>query len=262
MKRRLAVMLGCCAAACSVEPRQVRLELLTRSSCGWSTQSYDTSCVSSLDVRLLKSDGSVLRSRCTSITGRFSSLAALVGNADVLPLVEDLHPRDNVVIELRAYHSRDKTPCVEPTPDELMLWGRSEPVDLTDDALTVVNVVLECRPECDCAALDADPTRCPATLTPGVCAPPLEVSCAKACVDSSDCYGARLVCIDEACTPEARKLCAVCTSGADCDSGLCVENSVRAEKLCVDRCPPTDSAAACPDLMSCKRVGDELVLIP
>ena len=258
----LLVGLGLGLASCEPPPREVRRELLTRSSCGWSTQEYDTSCVAALDVRLVDSEGTLLRSHCTAVGGQYASLASLVGTRELVRVLEDVTPRGDVAVELRAYHSRDKTPCVSHTDDELMLWGRSELFDLNDAKTTVVNVILECRPECDCAALDADATRCPAALVRGACAPPLEVPCGKSCRNDDECYAGRLPCLDGRCAPQPGDLCASCEGATACQSGLCVENTARGERFCADVCPEPEQARACSETMSCKRLGDALVLVP
>ena len=64
-------------------------------------------------------------------------------------------------LELRAYHAINKEPCVDQVFDELMLWGSSKQIDLTDLALQEVTVNYECRPSCNCSELDTDPSNCP-----------------------------------------------------------------------------------------------------
>lgn len=251
-KRRMALVLLLCGA-CEPPSRAVRIELVVRGSCGRSTQTYDISCVSSLELSLVDAHGQVLASQCTSVPGQYGAIHDLVTARELLPVLENVESHDGAHLEFRAYHAFDKPPCEDLVEADLMLWGSSAPLNLTNESLQTVTVELECRPTCDCELFDREPAMCPPALVPGVCTP-LEVQlCQRECDNAGDCYGGLLACVDGRCTSSVGGVCAPCSSGADCDSGRCIRNLNTSEQFCAQRCPPSDSATVCPTRMSCRR---------
>ena len=248
---------------CIEGPRQVRMDLIVRGSCGRSTLSYDTSCVASLLARVRDAGGEVLDERCTAVAGQFSNINDLVTSTTILELLEtDDHKQ--VYVEFNAYHAFDKSPCSNLSDNDLMLWGSTDLVDLNSSKVKVVTVELECRPECDCEAFDESPAQCPASLPAGACTPLATLNCRRSCQSNLACYEGLLTCSNNECAPLPRGLCALCGGPDDCDSGLCVENTVKGdnERFCAPRCPPLQSSTPCPPLMSCKRLGGDFVLVP
>jgi hypothetical protein len=234
--------------------------LIARGSCGWSPRNYDVTCLGGLELRVVADGtGQTLSEHCTSVAGRFTTLNDLVVPSLSLELLEDLHTEGTARIEVRGYHALDKAGCGNPSESDLLLWGSSDLVDLHDSHLRVITVQIECRPDCDCAAIGGDPQKCPAALSPGVCAGPKEVLCRKLCADDDDCYAGRLSCTASLCTPETGGLCAECASSLECTSGWCAQNTYTNESFCSARCPPEDNAAPCPTYMSCKRLGTTFV---
>ncbi len=245
----------------------VRLELLVRGSCPPSTASYDISCVQALSVGLVGADGRRFRSACTVLAGKYPSLVDLIASDDVVTVLERIRARHNVRLELRAYKGSDGEPCSDLNDQDLMFWGASDVVDLSDEALTEVVVSIECRPDCDCADL-ADPVRCPADLPMGACARAANLTCRRSC-DPADgaCYGGAAECTTNVCdgNPGATccgnppdGLCMPCSTSADCASDMCIENTQTNERFCSEACPPLPWSYPCPLHMSCKRIASPL----
>lgn len=254
---RWLLLVACACAGCGgEEARNLRLELLVRGSCMPSTH-YDLSCVHAIEVGLV-AGGQQHRRQCTVVTGRFSTMQELVANRDFVPLLQEVRARPDARLDVRGYAAIDKSPCVDTTDADLVFWGTSAAVDLSDEALTTVTVELECRPECDCAAMVEGEAGCPHELTPGVCAPPSNRPCRRQCDIAEDCYDGLIQCGgDGICAPESGETCAVCASSDECDSGLCVHNTDEPnEWFCAPACPALPNVDPCPPRMSCKRLGN------
>lgn len=274
MPRLVGLLLLLLMACGDAEPRKVRLELVLRGSCPRSTKTYDLTCARSLVIAVVGVNGQRFKSQCTDLNGRFDSLQALIASTDVLAVLEEVKARDAVQIELRAYHggALQKAPCTELADNDLLLWGISPPIDLTNPDLTQVLVNLECRPECDCLAFDQAPERCPLELPMGICAPPENLACRKLCDSNSSCWDGLLTCEvgtctigsdDKCCTPEASGVCSPCDANGQCDSNICVHNlddlddpKDPDEWFCAEPCPPLPNVSPCPSRMSCKRLGN------
>ena len=265
MRRALPFVLA--VAACNSDsPRPVRLELILRGSCPLSTHSYDISCVRSLVVSTIGEEGELDREQCTAISEPFANMQALVASHQVVEVLAGARARSGMRVELRAYHAVDKAPCTALDDADLLFWGASAVVDLTDTALEVLPVELECRPECDCADFDTAAARCPLAMPAGICAPPATLACRKPCELANDCYGGLLACepgacsggaSSDCCTAEARQTCSPCGSDADCDSGVCVHNTGAPDEWsCAEVCPPLPGVTPCPPSMSCKRLDN------
>ncbi|MEZ4271511.1 MAG: hypothetical protein R3C68_08790 [Myxococcota bacterium] len=275
----LALMLSACT---DHTLRQVRLDLILRGSCPSSTIAYDATCIASIEVQLLDANKTLLASRCTPTPNRFNNMDELADGDEMLPVLENIEPQSGVTLAFRAYQSLDRPPCTEPTEDELMLWGTSEPFDMRDATLQVVTVSLECRPGCDCAAFDDKPQQCPRVLQPGVCTPLAVRLCRRACNTPNTCYQGLLPCKNDTCSPdesgscsicqdssdcmcvpEPAQTCAECNTSADCEGERrCVRNIGRGEQFCADRCPPMGGSDPCPTLMSCKQLGTDFEPLP
>lgn len=266
---RLPFVLPLLVVACSGDQgeRTIRLELLPQPSCGVSTRNYDSSCVKSLQVRIVDSGGAVLESQCTELTEPLGSIHDYVSLRDVFPVLDGVEIRSGVRVEWRGYHAVGVDACVDLSDTQLMFWGRSEPVDLASVSKTntpdVIELPFECRPSCDCGAIDEAPESCPVILEPGICAPLKNFRCRRSCSDGKACQGS-LTCDAELelCLPEDSALCAECDGSEDCDSGICVENSSNGESFCSQECPTTDSAAVCPAPTSCHAPGSVFTLVP
>lgn len=240
--------------ACTGErTRDVRVDVSLAASCGFAAQNYDISCVSSIEVRAVGQNGALLAEECTAVTGAYGDLGDLV-SASPRSLLDDLPVEEAVVVELRGY-STSKA-CEGLAESALIFWGESALVDLRDLAVTSVTVDLECRPECSCA--EVGDLGCEVPLQPGVCAPIPTVLCRRPCADATRCFGGELQCVGGRCQPEPRGLCAECTSGAECDSGICVRNENTGEAFCGPRCPSSvEGRIICPELMSCRRLDGD-----
>ena len=255
---RLAWALGLVAAGhgCG-EDRAVRIQLQLHASCLPTTQ-YDVSCMQALRLDVLDARGALVGSTCTDVAGRYATMQNLLAEPDGLLLMAEVRPRAGVRLELRGYHVIDKAPCTDLRDEELMLWGSSRSVDLDDEALRTVAIEAECRPGCDCSALQGitqGTGPCVPALSPGACAPAVNQLCRAECDDDHDCYGNLMTCGDRRCTPEPTALCAACEGDGDCASGLCVENTATGERFCASACPPLPDVAPCPLWMSCKALG-------
>lgn len=247
-------------------PRQVRIEPIARSSCGWSPVLYDISCVQSLQVSV-HSGGREVVPACTTLAGRFANVQELLGSEQVLEVVTSIAALPDTVVELRAYHTFNRAPCTDLSDSELMMWGSSDPVDLSDKTLEVIPVHIECRPDCGCEGFQSRPGECPISLTPGICSPQTEIQCRKRCETTASCYDGLLPCVASSCDEggssmccEAlpREICSHCVASTDCVSGQCAHNDVTNEDFCAPRCPPLSGALPCPWGMSCKRLSPPL----
>ncbi|MBI5507349.1 MAG: hypothetical protein HY903_01225 [Deltaproteobacteria bacterium] len=275
--RRLCLALATLAGfGCGQKtPRNVRLDLVLRSSCPASTQSYDISCVHSVVVGLVATTGQSFESRCTAVSGSYASLQDLLAATHVVSVLEKVEARADVRLAVRAYHGGDKPPCHDLLDSELMFWGMSPAADLTDPAVDELVVEVECRPECDCADLGAT-ERCPSDLVIGICAPPANRPCRKQCNDNGDCYDGLLSCevgtcddlpaSGQCCTATDGERCWECGRAGDCNSGVCVHNTYTVpgttppegpdEWFCASPCPPLPNVTPCPTGMSCKRLDN------
>jgi hypothetical protein len=255
--------------------RQVRIELLHRSSCGVSTARYDTSCLQAVTVQMVSTDGRRFRKQCTLLGGSYPTLQDLLASTRVEAFLEDVRARSSVFIELKAFHGLGGKLCPDPPDSGLMLWGVSEIVDLTDPTVDVVALPFECRPSCDCEAIDAGD--CTQSLLPGVCAPPPRLYCRKQCAASQDCFDGLASCTG-ACEPgvgpsgatcceesSSKGMCSYCAGDADCASRRCVLNrhdtepNDPPERFCAESCPALPDVSPCPSGMSCRKVGDGVI---
>ncbi len=278
MSRLVAIVTACCVTACDDgAARPIRIELGTLSSCGSSTAVYDISCVQSLTVQLIGADGKTFRSQCTSLGGAYRYLQDLVASDEVTDVLAGVRARSSARIELRAYHGFDKAPCTALDDSELMLWGRSDLLDFTDPTVDEIRVPLDCRPDCDCFDFGMRPSECPRALVQGVCVPPTNRYCRKACETDDVCYGGLLEC-QIGCDPLNSPSCCTstkvggtcddCTSDADClDNRRCVYNAHApdggpGEYFCAEPCPPLPGIDPCPERMSCQRLGDDSYAVP
>jgi hypothetical protein len=248
-------------AACSAGPRTVAVDLAPRSSCGWSTASYNLSCVASLDVRVVDGVGAVQSHRCLSVANQYQTLADLVTPTATQDLLSGIAAKPHVRIEVRGYFAMNAPPCEDLSDSDLMFWGSSDWIDLNDSAVSSLVAQIECRPDCDCAAISLQPTTCPVALAAGICAPPSEVLCRQSCLDGDVCYDL-LSCQAGVCATQPGDLCADCSSSTACSSAACAHNSQTNESFCAQICPPANSAMPCPTHMSCKRVADVFSLLP
>ncbi len=198
-------------------------------------------------------NGALLAEECTAVDGAYADLGDLVSSSP-RPLLDGLPVEDAVLVELRGYLTSDA--CEGLAESDLIFWGESGIVDLTDVAVNAVTVELECRPECSCASI-GEPG-CEVPLEPGVCAPIPTVLCRRPCADASRCFGGELQCVGGLCRAEPRGLCSECSAGADCDSGICVRNENTGESFCGPRCPSNvEGRTICPELMSCRRLDGD-----
>ncbi len=261
MRPALALLIAVACGCAGGDARQVRLELITRSSC--RLINYDISCVDSLWVGYRGEDQDY-RSRCLELRPEgLTTLSELINASAKLIVLDEVRARGRVRVELRGYHALDDTrACTSLSADKLLLWGSSALVDLRDEELEVLNVEIECRPLCDCRLI-ADGS-CALPLAAGVCGPPATVSCAgRSCTDALDCFDGELECLDQVCEPLQGGLCADCAGAAACQTGPCVQHSYQDsrttvdETYCAEVCPPAgDATWPCPSGMSCKRLGD------
>ena len=248
----IALSLG---IACSPSPREVLIDPVLRSSCGLDPAQWSTSCLTALEVFMVATDGTVLASQCTDVSNDYATILDLVSDPDIFPVLQDVRGIDGVSVQVRGYSVLDRGACDSPTSSELLFWGSSETVDLSMSSLQVVRVALECRPECDCQALNTMPSECPQAFVPGVCTPSPNVLCRQFCDVRDDCFGGVLDCIDNACgDSNPGQMCFECISSSQCDSGYCIENTRTGESFCALRCPPLTDASVCPSWMSCNRV--------
>jgi len=253
---RLWPLLVVAAAGCSSGPRVIQLELGFQSSCGSSSRTYDISCIAALEIRLVSSTtGEIVESKCTPISGLYASINEMITAIELLAVLETKAYTD-VQVEMRGFHSFNKPACSELTDGELMLWGKSGTVDLSSRSLDKVRVVFECRAGCDCAALDASPTVCPAQLIPGICGPGVNQLCRGACDKAADCFGGELSCAQQVCTPlpSGDGMCRDCATSNECPAGHCVRNTTTNEHFCARACPPLAGADPCPAEMACRQV--------
>jgi hypothetical protein len=266
MLRLIAAGVAGCGTGCSSSPRVVTVDLATRSSCGRSTTAYDLSCVSSLEVRVVNASGEIQSERCLAVSDRYRDLSDLISPSATQDLLAGIAASPQVRIEVRGYLGVDVLPCTSLSDSALMFWGSSDLVNLNDAGVGAVLVQMECRPDCDCTAINSPSSGCPVDFTPGVCAPPSQVLCRQACTDDHACYAGLLTCQSNSCTAPAGGLCADCTATSACDSSVsssvCVQNSTTGEDFCARRCPQPEGAAPCPELMSCKRVVGAFSVLP
>ncbi len=247
----------CMAIACAqpTVEQSVRLDFNLRGSCGRSTQSYDLSCVSSLDIKLLDPQGMLIKQQCLSTGGRFPKLHDLVASATIIDLLDGIESPGPFVLEMRAYHSFDKAPCTDMDRSELMLWGTTPVFSLDEDPpRTEITLTADCRPDCDCEEFDSNPQLCPASLGESVCTPLPERLCRKPCETSESCFGGELSCVNLVCEASPGKFCAECVQNSDCDSGYCITNNITGELFCAQPCPDSNQADACIERMSCRRI--------
>ncbi|MEM6730039.1 MAG: hypothetical protein AAF658_00700, partial [Myxococcota bacterium] len=162
--------------------RDVRIDLSLRGSCGFASQNYNISCVSSIEVRVLGNNGALLAEQCTTVSGVYEDLGDLVSDAP-RSLLDDLPAVSGVVVELRGYVTPDRDGCSDLEERDLVFWGESAPVDLASSMTATLLVQIECRPGCDCA--DFGRPECPVALEPGACAPVSTVLCRRPCSDAS-----------------------------------------------------------------------------
>lgn len=278
MRFALVILVALAASCGNGDARQVRLELLNRSSCGTSTKLYDTTCIRAVKVQMVGIDGQRYRSQCTRIDA-YENLQDLFASTTVQNVLDGVRAREAVFLEFRAYHVLDGgDPCDSDSETSLMLWGVTETIDTTNPKLSEVTLPLECRPDCDCEEL-GDTVKCPWDLVQGVCAPSSNRYCRKVCsIDDEDetkntCYDSSMDCTLGACdtivgpaeatccNPPARTMCAPCDGDNDCNIGRCVLNEhnvgpLGAERFCADSCPPLPDTLPCPTGMSCHRLGD------
>lgn len=233
--------------------RQIRVEPILRRSCS-PTTTYEISCVRSLMLELTDDSGQRIKNRCTAAVGEFVTMQDLVTIDHVVKLLDGVKEEKNVRLELRGYHSIDKEPCTNLTDADLIFWGTSSPFDLTNTELKVVNVNIECRPECDCTAIETEPSRCPTALQSGMCFADIDTSCRKSCTATEQCYGGIINCQNNQCIGDSGEMCATCTSSNQCGVGPCVQNVNTNEAFCAMACPSPGLAEPCPSGMRCQKI--------
>ncbi len=271
MNRRLArLLLISVLAGCGNQPRGIRIDVKTGASCTATPSGYNIECVSAFEARLLDENLEVLETNCAEVSaGVFESANDLYTVTEVVPVLENIQPREAIYIELRGYHDLVVSEqCQQETPsrDDLMFWGRSALLDMTDDSLEVIDIDIECRDACDCGAIDND-AACPLALTESVrvCTPPL--LCRSSCGSSADCWDDEVSCQAEHCAPKLEEgMCFACDSNLDCTDGLaCVSHTTGelTERFCARLCASDTELVACPDTMGCLLPdGEDLVLLP
>lgn len=265
---RAPLVLLLLSAGCGNQSRGVRLDINFHSSCTTSPGNYNIECVSAVEAWLLDKNSETLESDCTELdSGAFQSAYELVKGGELVPVLENIRPRENVMIELRGYHGIVRDACREPESplDDLMFWGRSGLVDLTDESLEKIDIDIECRAGCDCKELDDNPA-CPLALaeTTRVCSPPLR--CRQTCNGTSECWDSAMPCSNNECQPYDEQMCFACDSANDCGEGLvCVRHTTDyVEDFCAKICPLFATGLdACPGKMGCLTVdGEKLTLLP
>jgi len=269
MDRRLSLLLLISMlAGCGNQPRGIRIDVNFGASCTTTASIYNIECVSAFETRLLDANGDPQVTHCTEVSaGVFKHAGDLVTVEEVVPVLENVQPREAAFLEIRGYHNLVHEPCQQeiPSRDDLMFWGRSELLDLTDDSLKAVKVDIECRDACDCGALGVDDA-CPLAFTDSirVCTPPLV--CRASCETDADCWDGELSCKAERCSPEPEGMCFECDSDLDCTADLvCVSHTVGklTERFCARSCPSDTELVACPGKMWCLLPNEEdLVLLP
>jgi hypothetical protein len=259
---RRALIFLALAACDDPEPRDIRLDLHHRPSCGYP-QSYEIDCVGTLEVRTVDSDGNVLATSCTNISDDYPNLYELLSTSAVVPVLGPTAPERDIRIEVRGYNTYGVNPCLELTPERLILWGSSTLVDVTNTAVDVIDVAIECRPDCDCLELQTGSPTCPPETPVGACGPIIDtLACLRRCNADTDCYGGRLVCSGDpaVCTNGGGLMCSDCAASGEClEDGLCVNRVEPSsqpidENMCALQCPPRDGSAPCPDGMTCRRI--------
>lgn len=234
--------------------RPIRLDMAGRSSCTSNASNQDVSCVKSLEIRMVDADRNLLYSQCTPVTA--ATIDELWRASGFTRVLTEVKAKKNVYVEMRAYQARDRQPCDNLRRSDLILWGSSALVDLSDATTEVVSITYECRPDCMCDALGS--SECPFELQEEalVCAPAAKVPCsaARICDAQDECLGGELVCSSGRCRAIEANFCAACTTDANCVSGPCVLNRYACESFCAIPCPGP-AAIQCPDDTSCKRLG-------
>jgi hypothetical protein len=256
-------------AACGGEPRSVKLDVVTATSC---LQPYDISCVSALRVKMWGPDRAY-RGHCVDLSDAGIDEFGDFSRAEKTLVLEEVRARAEVRIEVRGYRRPDTEtpPCDVPgRPDadvHLMFWGASALVDLTAPDLdpaspgnnSVIPVEVECRPKCDCHFIG---TSCPTALEHGICGPPVTRLCGeRGCSDDLACWDGMGLCQDEVCLPQPDQFCYECASSDACASGVCVRHTVSSpaidESFCSTSCPPAGPIyVPCPSGTGCRRLGD------
>lgn len=252
----IAVLSGC------VQERNVELELILRGSCASSARNQDISCLRALEVSLFDLQGTTqLQTQCTDVSNQFESLADLLTVSSPLLLLEDVATRTDVRLQIRGYSAFNKETCDAQSEADLLLWGSSGVVDLTSPDLVEVTVIFECRPGCDCTAIDEG--TCSQSFQPGVCAPPTQIPCRRACNDRNNCFGERSECTNGFCIYRGGEMCASCDDASECNSNFCIENTFTQERFCADRCPPLVGFQTCADAMWCQTPdGTDYTYVP
>lgn len=265
----LGLGFGVVAAGCAPLPaEEARLVPTFRASCGRSALSYDITCATSLQVRVWDSQNEVRMEACTAVQGRYPTIQSILADKERLRVLEGAPLEADMRIEMRFYHALQSAPCADLSDDDLMLWGSSQPIDLNEALEENINVVFECRPGCDCKALDDAPERCDVSLEPGACFPPATTACTRPCSDASDCFGGLLACMDGRCKPSNDGGgCSPCQSQSDCLAGhICGRNPLSGAQICGVACPNLGGLlSACPQRMACQALdvgGQSYVTLP
>lgn len=259
-------------AACpTVEPpvtREIAIEPFLKYSCDQVCQSTCLACVDALMVYAVDEERrELVEPTCHDIRGRWRDLCDLTTGRPLV-LLEGVPTDRKVIIEVRAF--RDRTAqrpdagasqaCEPPTATgawscdrpsaDLMLWGRSQPTDLSvDSGMSLVEIAFECRAGCDCLDIGTK-TGCNDDLPRSACLS--STSCAKPCTNSGSCFQNALPCVSTVdggvCDPHAdfgadpRPFCARCQTNMDCADRLCVGRNNADGGFCARSCPNN----ACP----------------
>jgi hypothetical protein len=247
-------------AACDEPPADiVRLEFVPSPSCGLRYEEWDADCLGDLDVRIVDAGDSsqILAEECQQVTASFVTLRDLLFPSSRLTVLPDAKKASNVRIELRAHNNHGNEPCDTFYAENLMVWGSSGVVDLTSTGDEPINVLVECRPECDCFDLRTGSTCPPAMDGLGVCGPISPVPCVPATCDADiECRRGLRVCDNHTCQVAEGRECAPCSAAAPCAPGyLCVDRDEGGivETFCTPSCP-ADDVSTCPSTMMCHQL--------
>jgi len=293
-----AALIGVTGAACPPPdpppPREVSIKPFFKPSCDSICGSTCLACVDALTVHAVDLDGNdLVDPRCHDIHGRWETLCDL-SLGDDLVLLDEVPVGGYAVIEVRAYRNRAiPTPdagvdgglictppehqavsCDERTSADLMLWGRSDPLDLSADAgAKRVEVKFECRASCDCLDIGIK-AGCPVQLRESACIS--GTSCAKVCERDQDCFSEPAPCADGGFCPQGalrcdvdagvcdpssegagmlKPFCASCSGPSECENSLCVGRSGEDGGYCARSCPNN----ACPRGAKCRPVDNDSV---